>query len=169
MMSKRAKISAAAVALFLLLSSADSQVTPGPTSAGALVGYAASDLTAQVAALTTQSLSTPAATAFYRVSYYAKVTSVGSVSSVLGGTTGFVLNYTGGTDSVAQNVTLTASNQSGALVVIGTGNTTNTTATVSYGSTVVFAKTAVAMTYNFGYVSSGTAMQYEIHVRVEQL
>ena len=34
---------------------------------------------------------------------------------------------------------------------------------------MVYAKTGVAMTYNFGYTSTGTAMQYEIHVKVEAL
>lgn len=127
-----------------------------------------SDLTAQTAALTTSALMTPGATGMYRVSYYAKVTTAGT-TSILGGTTGFVLNYTDGTDSVAQTLTLTEANQSGSILSIGTGNTTNTTAAIIYGTTMVYAKTGVAMTYNLGYTSTGTAMQYEIHVKVEAL
>jgi hypothetical protein len=127
-----------------------------------------SDLTAQTAALTTSALFTPAVTGMVRVSYYAKVTTPGT-SSILGGTTGFVLAYTDGTDSVAQSVTLTAANQSGALITIGTGNTGNATTTISYGTAMVYAKTGVAMTYSFGYSSTGTTMQYEIHVRCESL
>lgn len=130
--------------------------------------YGQSDLTAQTAAQTTAALYTPTATGMFRVSYYAKVTTAGT-SSILGGTTGFVLNYTDGTDSVAQNLTLTEANQSGTILSIGTGNVTNTTAAIVYGTAMVYAKTGVAMTYNFGYSSTGTVMQYEVHVKLEQL
>lgn len=128
----------------------------------------ASDLTAQTAALTSSALFTPSTTGMYRVTYYAKITTPGT-SSILGGTTGFVLNYTDGTDSVAQNLTLTEANQSGTILSIGTGNVTNTTAAVIYGTATVFAKTGVAMTYNLGYSSTGTVMQYEVHVKAEAL
>jgi len=153
---------------FVTAIAADGTVSQATYSNPGMVGYAVSDLTGQTAALTTTALATPASTGAYRVSYYAKVTTAGT-TSILGGTTGFVLNYTDGTDSVAQNLTLTEANQSGTILSIGTGNVTNTTAAVIYGSAVVYAKTGVAMTYNLGYTSTGTAMQYEIHVRLEAL
>jgi hypothetical protein len=127
-----------------------------------------SNLTGQTAAQSGVSLYTPAATGMFRVTYYAKVTTAGT-SSILGGATGFVLAYTDGTDSVAQTLTLTAANQAGSLLTIGTGNITNTTGTISYGTATVYAKTGVPMTYSFGYSSTGTTMQYEIHVKVEAL
>lgn len=130
--------------------------------------YGHSDLTGQTAALTNSALYTPTVTGMYRVTYYAKVTTPGT-SSVLGGTTGFVLHYTDGTDSVAQNLTLLETSQLGTTLVIGTGNTTNTTATIIYGTVMVYAKTGVALTYNLGYSSTGTTMQYEVHVKVEAL
>lgn len=125
-----------------------------------------SNLTGQTAAQSGVTLFTPPVTGSYRVTYYAKVTTPGT-TSILGGTTGFVLHYTDGTDSVAQNLTLTEANQSGAILSIGTGNVTNTTAAVVYGSAVVKAKVGVAMTYDFGRTSTGTAMQYAIKVTVE--
>lgn len=135
--------------------------------------YGQSNLVTQGAAISAAALVTPSTTGFYRVSYTAKPTQNPTTSAVLGGTTGFVLAYTDGTDSVAQTLTLTASNQSGAIVTIGTGNTCTTTGcatTISYGSAVIFAKTGVAMTYSYGYSSvGGTPMQFEIHVRVEGL
>lgn len=127
-----------------------------------------SDLTGQTAALTTSALFTPSSTGMVRVTYYAKVTTPGT-TSILGGTTGFVLNFTDGTDSVAQTLTLTEANQSGTILSIGTGNVTNTTAAIIYGTAMVYAKTGVAMTYNLGYTSTGTAMQFEIHVKAESL
>lgn len=135
--------------------------------------YGQSNLVTQGAAISAAALVTPSSTGFYRVSYTAKPTQNPTTSAVLGGTTGFVLAYTDGTDSVAQTLTLTASNQSGALVTIGTGNTCTTTGcatTISYGSAVIYAKNGVAMTYSYGYSSvGGTPMQFEIHVRVEGL
>jgi hypothetical protein len=134
---------------------------------------AVSDLTGLTAALTTHALYTPANSGRYRVSYTAKITTVastGAVTSNLGGTTGFVLHYTDSDDSVAQTLTLPATAQTGNTVTIGTGNTTNTTTTISQGSAVVNAKTAVAMTYDFGYASNTAAqMAYSIHVTVEMM
>lgn len=129
------------------------------------------DLTAQSAAKTATNLYLPTATGMYRVSYYAKVTTVASISSILGGVTGLVVAYTDGTDSVAQTAfTLPEYNQAGTALSVGTGNVTNTNQAVLHGSADVFAKTGVQMTYAFGYQSTNAAeMVYELHIRVEGL
>jgi hypothetical protein len=124
------------------------------------------DLTGQTAAISATSLFTPNFTGMVRIEYYAKVTTPGT-TSILGGTTGLVIAYTDGTDSVAQTAfTLPEDNQSGTALSVGTGNTTNTTQAVLVGNATVYAKTGVNMTYAFGYSSTGTAMQYELHIRV---
>lgn len=128
------------------------------------------DLTGQTAAITATSLYTPAATGMVRINYYAKVTTAASVSSILGGTSGLVVTFTDGTDSVAQTAfTLPEDNQAGNSLSVGSGNTTNTTQAVLQGNAVVWAKTGVNMTYAFGYSSTGTAMAYELHIKVETL
>lgn len=127
------------------------------------------DLTGQTAAVTNSTaLYTPTVTGMFRVSYYAKVTTAGT-SSVLGGTVGFQILYSDGTDAVAQTVTLPATSQAGNTITIGTGNVGNTTTTVSYGDAMVYAASGTAITYGFGYSSTGTTMQYELHVKVEAL
>jgi hypothetical protein len=137
--------------------------TPGP--------LASLDLPTQSAAISATALYTPTTTQMVRVSYYAKVTTPGTSTGTLGGTTGFALTYTDGTDSVAQTANvLPEFNQAGANIAIGTGNTTNTTQATLTGSAIVWAKTGVGMTYAFGYGSTGgTAMVYELHIRVEGL
>jgi hypothetical protein len=144
--------------------------TPVLSTTNKLVGSIASiDLTTQSAAISATALWTPAATQLYRVSYYAKVTTAGT-SSILGGTTGLVLAYTDGTDSVAQTAfTLPEDNQAGTALSVGTGNTTNTTQATLTGSAVIYAKTGVGVTYAFGYSSTGTTMVYELHIKVEAL
>ena len=47
--------------------------------------------------------------------------------------------------------------------------TSNTTQAALTGSAVLYAKIGVPITYGFGYASSGTAMQYELHIKVEAL
>ena len=131
---------------------------------------ATSDLTSQSATITATALYTPTVTGMFRVTYYAKVTTAASTSSVLGGATGFVLGYTDGGDSVAQNLTLPETGQSGNSITIANGNTGNTTTTATYGTATVYAKAGVAITYAFGYTSvGGTAMVYELHIKLEQL
>lgn len=132
---------------------------------------AVADLTAQSAAKTATALYTPTATGLYRISYYAKVTTAATTSSILGGTTGLILAYTDGTDSVAQTAfTLPEDNQAGSALSVGTGNTTNTTQAVVHGTAVIYALTGVGITYAFGYTSVGvTAMQYELHITLEAL
>jgi hypothetical protein len=129
------------------------------------------DLTAQGAAIANNTaLFTPAATGMFRVCYYAKVTTVDATSLVLGGTVGFQVLYTDGTDSVAQTgTTLPATAQTGNTVTIGTGNTTNTTQGSSEGCGVFFMKTGVASTYGFGFSRVGGQGQYELHVKVEAM
>lgn len=127
------------------------------------------NLTGQTAALAnTTSFFTPPAAGFYRIYYYAKVTTAASTSSILGGTVGFQVLYTDATDSVAQTVTLPAFSQAGANLTISSGNTGNSTTTVSYGTAELYMKASTAATYGFGYTSvGGTAMAYELHVKVE--
>lgn len=127
------------------------------------------DLTGQSAAIAAATaLYTPVVTARHRITYWAKVTTAATTSSILGGTTGLALAFQDGTDSVAQAVTLPEFSQSGTNLSIGTGNTGNATTTVIYGEATIWAKTGVAITYGFGYTSvGGTAMQYELHINVE--
>lgn len=129
------------------------------------------DLTAQAAAVSATNLYLPTATAMYRISGYLKVTTAASVSSILGGTTGVVITYTDGTDSVMQSVTMSAFSQAGNTLTISSGNTGNTTTTVTVlGSTTVYAKTAAQMQYAIGYSSTGSpVMAYEAHLRLESL
>src|SRR6266481_1983269 len=133
--------------------------------------YVAIDLTGQTAAKTSTLLLAPTATAAYRITYYAKVTTVASVSSILGGTTGLVITFTDGTDSVAQTAfTLPEVNQAGTSLAIGTGNVTNTTQATLTGTALIFAKTGVNINYAFGYQSTNAAeMAYELHIRLEGL
>lgn len=128
-----------------------------------------SDLTAQTAALTTQPIYTPASTGFYHVHYTAKITTAGSISSILGGTTGFVLAYTDA-DGIAQTQTIIGFAAGGTVVTVGTGVTTNTTTSIIYGDAEIYALIGVPITYSFGYTANAAAsMLYEIHVRIEAL
>ena len=151
----------------------DNTVNPPNISASYLVGtpqeVGTIDLTGQSAAISAAALYTPSAIGGFRVSYYAKVTTAATVSSVLGGSTGFILAYTDGIDSTSQTVTLSGASQTGTPIVIATGNTTNTTAAVYQGTGFIYSA-AAAITYSFGYTSSGsTAMKFELHVRIESL
>lgn len=125
---------------------------------------AESHLTAQGAAISTTTLFTPAATGFYRINIYAKVTRAATTSSTLGAVT---IGYTDGSDSVAQTIVAGLMTQLGA---IATTNTGNTTASKLLGSIVIFALTGVAVTFAVAYVSSGaTTMQFESHLVAEAL
>lgn len=124
------------------------------------------------AAIAPTTLITPGQTGFYRVSVYAKVEVAAATpaTSVLGGSTGAVLTYTDGVDSVAQSITIILNNQSGAVLVPATGNTGNSTTTVSYGDVIVYMKTGVAATIAFGYTNGGSvAMQYLFYCTAEAL
>lgn len=122
--------------------------------------YASSDLTAQSAAITATTLYAAASTGAYRISWSAAITTAATVSSVLGGTNGFQVTYTSPTDSVSKTTVSGASVTSAA----------NTTGTATSGTLIVYAKTGTNISYTFDYTSSGvTAMQYELHITVEQL
>lgn len=113
------------------------------------------DLTAQVANVSTSTLLTPTASVLFRISAYIMLTSVGTTSTL----PSVVLSWTDTDNSVSQSITLTASSPSG-----------NTTTTFAQGTFVINAKTAVAIQYaTTGYASSGSAMQYALHIRIEQI
>ena len=117
------------------------------------------DLTAQTAAIAaTNIIASAPATGMYRISWTADITTAGT-TSVLGGTAGFQVGYTSPTDSVAK------------LTVSGNSITSaaNTTGTAVGGSIVVYAKTGTAITYQYDYTSTGTAMAYELHIKLERM
>lgn len=129
--------------------------------------YATVDLTAQSAAKTATTIYTPAATGMFRVTVYLQITTAASTSSVLGGTTGVVLTYNDGDGNVAQSDTVALMTTAGA---IGLNSSTNTTATNLNGSTIIYARTGVAIQYAIDYTSVGvTPMQYAAHLKVEAL
>jgi hypothetical protein len=121
--------------------------------------YATIDVTGQTAALTAQTLYTPAASGMFRISWTADMTTADTTSSTLGGTNGFQVTYTSPTDSVSKTTVPGNSVTSAA----------NTTGTAIGGCLVVYAKTGVAMTYSFGYTAGTGNMAYELHVKVEAL
>lgn len=136
-------------------------------SNGVPAEYATADLTAQSAAKTTTTLYTPAATGMFRVSVYLQITTAASTSSVLGGTTGVVITYNDGDGNVTQTDTVALMTTAGA---IGLNSSTNTTATNLNGSTIIYARTGVAIQYAIDYTSVGiTAMVYAAHLKLEAL
>ena len=103
-------------------------------------------------------------TRMYRISWYLKVTTAGSVSSTLGGI-GF--KYTDGTDSVAQAIVAGGNTQAG---LYATTNAGNNTTTVLSNSTIIYALASTNITYGVTYVANAAAsMAYEVHIRVEAL
>ncbi len=136
-------------------------------SNGVPAEYATVDLTAQTAAKTATTIYTPTATGMYRVSVYLQVTTAASTSSVLGGTTGVVVTYNDGDGNVAQSDTVALMTTAGAVALNSAGNTT---ATNLNGSTIIYAKTGVAIQYAIDYTSVGvTPMQFAAHLKVEAL
>lgn len=114
------------------------------------------DLTAQTAAITATNLTASAPrTGHYQISWSATITTAGT-SSVLGGTNGFQVGYTSPTDSVAKTTVPGNSVTSAA----------NTTGTAVGGVEVIYAKTGTAITYAYDYTSTGTAMNFELHIRL---
>lgn len=114
------------------------------------------NLTAQGAALSGTALFTTPNTAdqVYQVSYNASVTRAGTTST-LGGVNGFQLIYTDANDSVVKTTTG------------GKISAANTTATAFSEGFLIKAKKNTAVTYSFGYTSTGvTGMQYDLSVRV---
>lgn len=123
------------------------------------------DLTSQTAAIASTTLYTPAATGLFRISVYAKVTTA-ATTAALGGVAGFTLGYTDGTDSVAQTAVMQMATEAGTAAII---NANSTTSGKLIGTSIIYAKTNVAITYAFDYASSVGTMAYELHVKVEAL
>lgn len=131
---------------------------------------ASTDLSFRSSAVSNAALFNTPTSGRYRITYYAAVGTAATVSSVLGGTTGFSITYLDGVDFVTRTVTLPAINQSGTALTVSSGNATNTTAAITQGSLMFDANNGDSITYSFGYTSSGaTAMQYQLHIRVEQM
>lgn len=118
---------------------------------------ALSDLTAQTAAIVATTLLSAPVTGMYRVCWSANITTAASVSSTLGGTNGFQVIYTSPTDSVVKTTVSGLSVTSAA----------NTTATAVGGDIVIYAKTGTNIQFKYDYTSSGTAMAFELHIRLE--
>ena len=119
--------------------------------------------------LVTQSAAISATTIFavpstapglYRVTWSATITTADGVSSSLGGTTGFQLKYTNGSDSVVKTTNPTTS-------VVSAGNTTGT----SIGGVVVAeCKGGTNLQYLFGYTSNTPGqMIFDLNASVEYL
>lgn len=127
-------------------------------SNGVPAEYAQANLTGQTAAIAATTLYAVPADGLYRVSYAAKLTTVGSVSSVLGGVNGFQVIYTDADDSVV--VTTPA----GPVVNL------NTTQAQVSGVIVVNAKAGSNLQFSFGYTSvNASEMTYALHVKLEAL
>ncbi len=133
---------------------------------GLISGVGHLDLTAQVAAISATTIFTPTATGRFRISVYEKVTTVASVSSVLGGASGTTITYTDGTDSVAQSVVMAMDTAAGGVALTAAGNTTTTMLT---GTTYIYALVAVPIQIAIGYTSSGTAMAFAVRATCEAL
>lgn len=122
-------------------------------SSGKLVGTALA-LTGQKAAIGTTPLVLPALTAgFYRVSFYARVTTPAGVTSTLGG---FTLTWTDGGVSIP--------------ATLAAGDAGNLNTTFIQGSALVRIDAASAIDYAMGYASNpASAMVYSLGVTVEQV
>lgn len=130
------------------------------------------DLTAQAAAIGATTLyAVPAlsqAAGMYRVSWVAKVTTPATSSSTLGGTNGFQCVYTDQDDSVV--VTTPVWWGGGNNGAAPTEASLNTTQTQVSGELILNVKLNTTIQYKFDYTSSGvTAMQYNLHVKIEAL
>lgn len=136
-----------------------------PTYAN-LVGPSLSnvDLTAQSAAIVTTTLFAAVTATQYRVSWNTKITTAATTSSTLGALT---ITYTD-PDGVVQTITAAAQSSTG---VIETTDAGNTTTTVMIGIPMLLnVKASTNIQYAFAYASSGaTAMQYNLHIRLEQM
>lgn len=125
---------------------------------------AQANLTAQAAAITATTIyAVPAAGAgMYRVSWVATVTQAATTSCVLGGTNGFQLKYTDNDDSVVKTSNPTTTTAYTSAV--------NATGTQVSGSFCANCKASTNLQYLFDYTSVGvTAMQYNLHIRVEAI
>lgn len=93
---------------------------------------------------------------FYEILWSAKVITPGSVGSVLGGGGGLQLTYNAADDGVSITTPGNAIS----------GNNGNTTGTNGNGRIAIFAKAGTAITFSFGYSTTGTNMIYSLHLRV---
>jgi hypothetical protein len=131
---------------------------------GLVPEYAFVDLTVQSAAIATTTLYAVPGAGQYRLSWDAKVTTAATTSCQLGALT---IVYTD-PDGVVQTITAGAQVPAG---TIATNSTVNTTANVLLGLPMMLnVKASTNITYAFAYTSvGGTAMQYNLHIRLEAL
>ncbi len=104
----------------------------------------------------------------YRVSWAARLTTIGTVSSTLGGAAGFQLVYTDADDSVV--VTTPAWWGGGNNGAAPTSAAVNTTQGQESGVMVVNAKAATNINFTFGYTANGAAsMIFSLHITTEKI
>lgn len=94
----------------------------------------------------------------YRISWVATCATAASVSSVLGGDTGFQIRYTDADDSLVKT---------SSMVVNSAANTTSTSMS---GTLMAYCKASSNLSFMMGYTSVGDpVMQYNLHIRLESL
>lgn len=121
---------------------------------------ASADATAQVANIALTTLFTPTVSGIYKVLAYIIVTQAATTSSTL---PNVQISFTDQDNSTAQTINLNAA-----------GATTNSLTTMFQEAIVISAKTSIAIQYQTGntaaYASVGaTAMQYALHIRLQQV
>jgi hypothetical protein len=127
------------------------------------------DLTAQAATITNATLlaSGSVQTGMYRLTGWTKVTQAATTSSTSGPMT---ITFTEGTDSTSLTPTISWMTSAGAVATTNATNSVTVTGANTFNDFTFFAKTGVAITYSFTYASSGaTAMQFDLHLRLEFL
>ncbi len=98
----------------------------------------------------------------YWICFYAKITTAGSLSSVLGGTNGFQITWTDPTDSTTPTAAVADA--------LGNALNGNSTTTVDAGETVISAKEGTNIQYAYDYTSSlANTMAYKLSIKVEFL
>lgn len=104
----------------------------------------------------------------YRISWAAKETTIGTVSSTLGGAAGFQVAYTDNDDSVV--VTTPAWWGGGNNGAAPTSAAVNTTQGQESGVIVVNAKQSTNINFTFGYTANaGATMIFSIHITTEKI
>lgn len=133
---------------------------------GTVAKSASVDLTAQSAAITTTTLLAVGSSGAgqYLLCWNAKVTTAATTSSTLGALT---ITYTD-PDATVQTITAPATIPAGTIATTNAGNTT--TSSLIGMPLTINAANSTNIQYAFAYASSGaTAMQYNIHLRLEAL
>lgn len=116
------------------------------------------NLTGQTAAIASTNLIASApVSGRYEIRYFAKITTVDTTSSTLGGSGGCQIGATSPTDSVAYTTQA------------GSTSTGNLTSSNVQGVIVVYAKAATAITYKMGYTAGTGNMAYEFHLTCHYL